>query len=134
MRGSDFIFDCVDLHYYKCHKTTFKFGCSYTDSQDQIKKIKVTTNLKNDDDNYFQYAATIVLNNEKVQSHPERVLNIKPFIKKCNWEGINYSSKVGDWEGFEKNNLTVVLNVLYIKEKEICSAYFSKIDLNCENN
>ena len=32
MRGSDFIFDCVDLHYYKCHKTTFKFGCSYTDS------------------------------------------------------------------------------------------------------
>ena len=73
-----------------------------------------------------------MLNNEKVQSHPERVLNIKPFIKKCNWEEINYSSKVGDWEGFEKNNLTVVLNVLYIKEKEICSAYISKIDLNCE--
>ena len=27
---------------------------------------------------------------------------------------------------FEKNNLTIPLNVLYTKEMEICSAYFSK--------
>ena len=34
MRGSDFIFDCVYLLYYKCHKTNFKRGGSYIDSPD----------------------------------------------------------------------------------------------------
>ena len=30
------------------------------------------------------------------------------------------------WKTFEKNNLTIVLNILYIKEKEIYSLYISK--------
>ena len=33
---------------------------------------------------------------------------------------------------FEKNNLTIALNILNIKEKEICPAYISNIDSNCE--
>ena len=32
----------------------------------------------------------------------------------------------------EKNNPTVTLNILYTKEKEICSTYILKINLNCE--
>ena len=32
MRGSDFIFDSVQLLYCKCHKINFKRGGSYTDS------------------------------------------------------------------------------------------------------
>ena len=31
-----------------------------------------------------------------------------------------------------KSNPTIPLNILYIKEKEICPAYISKINLNCE--
>ena len=62
----------------------------------------------------------------------ERVSNIIPFINKYNWEGINYPSKIDDWKTFEKNNLTIALNILYNKEKEICSAYISKINSNCE--
>ena len=34
MRRSDFIFDCVHLLYYKCHKINFKRGGSYIDSPD----------------------------------------------------------------------------------------------------
>ena len=34
MRGSDFIFDSVQLMYYKCHKVTLKRGGSYIDSTD----------------------------------------------------------------------------------------------------
>ena len=52
-----------------------------------------------------------------------RVSNIKPFINKYNWKGINYSSKIDDWKMFEKNNPTMALNILYIKEKEIIPAY-----------
>ena len=33
---------------------------------------------------------------------------------------------------FEKNSSTLVFKVLYITEMEICSAYISKINLNCE--
>ena len=36
---------------------------------------------------------------------------MKPF----NWKGINYASKIDDWETFEKNNLTIAPNILYIK-------------------
>ena len=33
---------------------------------------------------------------KKIESHPERVLNIKPFINKCNWKGMNCLSTIGD--------------------------------------
>ena len=33
---------------------------------------------------------------------------------------------------FVKNNPTIALNILCIKEKEICQAYISKINSNCE--
>ena len=47
-------------------------------------------------------------------------------------KGINHPSKTDDWKTFEKNNPTIALNILYIKEKEICSAYISKINSKCE--
>ena len=40
MRGSNFIFDSVQLMYYKCHKVNFKRGGSYIGSPDWIKKKK----------------------------------------------------------------------------------------------
>ena len=33
---------------------------------------------------------------------------------------------------FEENNPSITLNILNTKDKEICSAYISKIHLNCE--
>ena len=33
---------------------------------------------------------------------------------------------------FEKNNSTIALNTLYIKERELCPACISKINSNCE--
>ena len=50
-------------------------------------------NPKNSDDKYFQYAATVALNYEKIKWNLERVSNIKLFLNKYNWKGINYSSK-----------------------------------------
>ena len=56
MRGSDFIFDSVQLMYYKCHIVNFIHGGSYIDSPDWIKKKKATINLKNTDEKCFQFA------------------------------------------------------------------------------
>ena len=80
----------------------------------------------------FQYTVTVALYYKEIKWNPERVSNIKPFINKYNWKGINYSSKLDDWKTFEKNNVTIALNILYIKEKEIYPAYISEIKSNCE--
>ena len=82
MRERDFIFGSVQLMYYKCHKVNFRRDGSYIDSPDWIKKQKVTINLKNEDDECFQYAVKVALNYGEVESHQERVSNIKPFINK----------------------------------------------------
>ena len=50
-------------------------------------------NPKNNDDKHFQYAATVALNYDKIKWNLERVSNIKLFLNKYNWKGINYSSK-----------------------------------------
>ena len=75
----------------------------------------------------------IALNYGKTESHPERVLIIKPLINKCNWDGIKHPSKTDGWKTFENNNPTIALNFLYTKEMKKCPAYFSKIHSNCEN-
>ena len=101
-----------------------RHGGSYIDSPDWIKKKKRLINRKNKDDKCFQYAVTVALNYEETESHPERVSSIKPFISKHNWEGINYPSKIDYWKTFVKNNPTIDLNILYIKEKNLFGLYF----------
>ena len=93
MKGSDFIFDSVQLMYYKCRKVNFKRGGSYIDYPGWRKKKKATMNSTNTDDICFQYAATVALNYKEIEWNPERVWNIKPFINKFNWIGMNYPSK-----------------------------------------
>ena len=46
MRGSNFIFDSVQLMYCRCHKVNFTRGGSYINSSDWIKKEKATINPK----------------------------------------------------------------------------------------
>ena len=40
IKGSEFVFDYVQLLYYKCHKVNPNCGRSYLDSPDWIKKEK----------------------------------------------------------------------------------------------
>ena len=83
IKRSDFNFDLVQMLYYKCHKISFSRGSGlYIYSPDWIKKKKATTNPKNTDNKCFQYGATIALNYGIIESHPERVSNIKPLLNK----------------------------------------------------
>ena len=75
MRGSNFIFDLVQLIHYKCHKVSFRRGGSYINFSDRVKKEKSKNKSKicfNDDDKCFQDA----VNYEEIESHPEKVSNI----------------------------------------------------------
>ena len=57
---------------------------------------------------------------------------IKPIINKYNWNGTKYPWNLDDKKKFETNNVKITLNVLQIKEKEICIAYISKHNSNSE--
>ena len=102
MKGSDFRFHSVQFLYYKCRKVNFRRDGSNIESLDQIKEKKATINPKYEDDKCLQYVVIVALNSEKIESHPEGVSNIKPFINKYIWKGINYPSKIDDCKNREK--------------------------------
>ena len=64
MKGSEFVFDSIDLLYYKLHKISLNRGGSYIDSTEWLKNKKATINPKNNDGKYFQFAITEALNHE----------------------------------------------------------------------
>ena len=51
MKGSKFIFDCVNLLYYKYHKINLNLSGSYTDFPDLIKNKKAAINPINKKEN-----------------------------------------------------------------------------------
>ena len=84
MRGSEFVFDSIDVLHYDLNKISFSRGGSYIDSLEWLKNKKATINPRNNEDKCFQYALTVALNYEQVKSHPERISKIKPFIDQYN--------------------------------------------------
>ena len=66
-----------------------------------LNKI-ATINPKNKDNKCFQYSITVALNHQNIENHPERISNIKPFIDKYNWKGIDFPAGIKYWKKFEK--------------------------------
>ena len=59
MRGSEFVFDSLDLLHYKLQKISVNRIGSYIDSPKWLKNKKATINPKNNGDKCFQYALTV---------------------------------------------------------------------------
>ena len=86
MKGSEFNFDGIDILYYNLNKISLHRGGPYTDSPKWLKNKKATINPKNNNDKYFQYAITVVLNYQNIKNNPERLTKTKPFIDQYNWK------------------------------------------------
>ena len=80
MRGSDFVFERVDLLSYSFHKIILNRVGSYIDSPDWIKHTKATINSKSKNNECFRDAITAALNHEKNRYNPERIYNLKLFL------------------------------------------------------
>ena len=98
----------------------------------KAKKNK-TINRKNEDDKCFQCAATNALNYEEIKFNPERVSNIKPFVNKYYWEGINVPSKIDDSKRFDKNNPRIAINICTLKKKKSFQLIFQNKTQPVEN-
>ena len=73
MKGSNFIFESVELLYYKLHKISLNRGGSYIDSPKWIKNKKATINPKTEDHKCFKYVIAAALNHEKINNHPGNI-------------------------------------------------------------
>ena len=108
MKGSEFVFDSVDLLYYKVHKISLNRGRSYIDSPKWLKNKKATRYQKK----------TSALSHEQIKCHPERISKFMTFIDQYNWKEI-----------------TIALNILYVSHntEETRHVYKLKYDVNREN-
>ena len=100
MKGSEFIFDSVDVLYYVLNKISLNRGGLYINSPEWLKNKKATINPKNNDDKCFQYALTVALIYQNIKNNPERISKIKPFIDQYNCEEIDFPSNKKDWKSF----------------------------------
>ena len=74
-KGSDFIFESVDLLSYSFHKIRLKKGKSYMKSPEWVINKRATINPKTKD-KCFQYSINVALNHQSIENHPERISNI----------------------------------------------------------
>ena len=79
---------------------------------------------------HFQYAITASLIHKKMNSHPERISKLKPFINNYNWDNIQFPPNKKDYNRFEINNESTALNILHIQRnteniKHSCKSKFN---------
>ena len=94
-----------------------------------MKNKKATINLKNNDNNCFQYTLTVALNYQNIEKDSQRLSKIKAFIDQCNWKEIDFPPHPSKaWKKLELNDKTIALNILFVpyNTEEIRLAYKSK--------
>ena len=64
------------------------------------------------------------INHSRFQTILFLVTMINLFVNKYELEGITFPSKKDDWKKFEKNNITITLNVLYAKKEKVSCLCF----------
>ena len=69
----------------------------------------------------YKNSVTVALNHNKIKKIHKVEKKYNLFINKYKWEGIHFSSEKHYLKKFEKNNITIVLNVLYDKREKIMS-------------
>ena len=119
-KGSEFIPESVELLYYYFQKINIRRAESYIMSPNQLVNKGASINPKNEKDNKcFQWSIISGFNYNKIKK--KDLKNILKF-KRVDTNVLLYQR---DWEGFEQNNNSVALNVLFVlyESEEIMLAY-----------
>ena len=97
----------------------------------QSKKEKIIINNNNNNNNYyndFRNALDDALNYQTIESNPQRILKLKPYINKHNWKGIGFPAGSKERQKFQQKNKTTALNILHVKHNT--KIYVLHIDQN----
>ena len=131
IKGSDFVFESVDLMDYKLHRVCLNRGGSYIKSPEWLENKKATINPKNkNDDECLRWSIISALNYNDIMKK-----EFENIFKKIKHEDKDFLSQKRDWENFEQNNESIALNVLFSSKdsEEITLLYKSEYNLEREN-
>ena len=124
IKGSDFVFESVDLMDYKLHRVRLNRGGSYIKSPRWLENKKAVINPKNEnDDESLRWSVICALNyNEIMTKEFEKVFEKNKHEDKC------FLLHKRDWKNFEQNNKPIALNVLFSSKdsEEITFLYKSE--------
>ena len=91
---------------------------SYVDSPEWLKNKKAAINPNNKKDNkWFKYALSVALNHKQIKNNPERLSNLKPFMRQYEWKNIDFPATSKDWKKFEQDTKAIALNILFVPYK-----------------
>ena len=70
--------------------------------------------------NSLQNALNEALNYQTIETHPERISKIMPYIAKYNWKGIEFSAGSNDWKNLNKiiRKLLLIYYLYHTIQKE----------------
>ena len=107
IKGSDFVFESVDLVYYKLHRVRLNRGGLYIKSPEWLLHKGATINPKNEnDDECLRWSIISALNyNEITKKEFENI------FKKIKHEDKDFSLHKRDWENFKQNSESIAINV-----------------------
>ena len=78
----------------------------------------------------FLISATLALNFDNINNHPEKISKIRSFIGQYNLKDQDFPVTSKDWRKFELNN-KVTLNILFVRHNNII---LKKYNLHIDQN
>ena len=113
-----FVFNEVLFLDVNFHQLNLTMGSSYFPLPDFIAKRKAVVNPQNGDEECFKWAIITADKWMDIDSHPERVSNLREFADNYDWSLLEFPVLLKQVEKFEaKNNISV--NVLGSEGKDI---------------
>ena len=116
-RGSHWRFQrVISLHIHLAEYKPFN-DRSYIKLPDSFQRKKAVLNIKNKDNNCFQWCIARVLNPNKL--HPERISDLRGKTNQVNFTGIKFSVKLRDIDRFEKQNEGIAVIVFGLDRTKV---------------
>ena len=106
----------ISLHIHLAEYKPFN-GRSYIKLPDSFQRKKAVVNIKNKDNNCFQWCIARVFNPNKL--HPERISDLRGKTNQVNFTGIKFSVKLRDIDGFEKQNEGIAVIVFGLDRTKV---------------
>ena len=113
LRGSNFVFDGIDLTYVQFIRLKLKRGGSYIPTTPWIHDKKAVINPQNTkNDCCLAHSIIISIHSDEIGKNAYRISKLKPFIDRYDWSDANFPSEKKDWDRIERQNKVIALNIL----------------------
>ena len=116
--NSSFKFDEVLFLNINFHWLKPTRGSSYLPLPDWIENKKAVINSQNDDEECIKWSVTVALEWTEINSHPQRVSNLRKFVDNYNWSELEFPVSTKVIGVFETNN-NISVNVLAVEGRDI---------------